>query len=141
MPSAQLVNLAKIGRLKAEPAARVELDGLIRSGSVRLKDAAIEKLSRESRFDLAYSAVHALALAALRWHGFRSENRYTVFLCLEHTIGLPPHEWRVLDHAHRKRNLAEYEGEIEIDDALVDALVRVANDVRSRVIALVENRG
>jgi hypothetical protein len=97
-------------------------------------------LSDESRFDLAYNGVHALALAALRWHGFRSENRYTVFLCLEHTIGLPPHQWRVLDHAHRKRNLAEYEGEVRIDHALIESLIRVGTDVCSRVSALVDER-
>ena len=32
----------------------------------------------ESRFILVYGASHALASAALRWHGFRSENRYLV---------------------------------------------------------------
>jgi len=32
----------------------------------------------------AYNAAHAAALATLRWHGYRSENRFTVFLCLTH---------------------------------------------------------
>lgn len=41
-------------------------DGLVRSASARLKDAHIETLSIESRFDLGYNASHALALAALR---------------------------------------------------------------------------
>ncbi len=77
-----------------------------------------------------------MALAALRWHGYRSENRYLVFQCLEHTLGLSPEQWRVLDQAHRKRNVAEYEGELDIDEALLDALLRVANDVRERVSRL-----
>jgi hypothetical protein len=63
----------------------------------------------EGRFDLAYNAAHALALAALRWHGYRSERRYIVFQCLTHTLNLSPEQWRVLDQAHRKRNVAEYE--------------------------------
>jgi hypothetical protein len=67
------------------------------------------------------NAAHALSLAALRWHGYRSENRYLVFQCLEHTIGLENAQWRVLDQAHKQRNLAEYEGDLDVDDALVTA--------------------
>ena len=90
----------------------------------------------ESRFDLAYNAAHALSLAALRWQGYRSENRYLVFQCLAHTLQLPPEQWRVLDQAHRKRNLAEYEGELDVDAALLAALIRVAAEVAMRVAAL-----
>src|SRR6187401_23711 len=79
MPSDQLDNLVRIGKLKTEPPAQAELDGLIRSGTVRLRDAENTTLSLESRFDLAYNAAHALALAALRSRGYRSENRYLVF--------------------------------------------------------------
>jgi len=88
MPIAQLDNLVKIGKLKAEPPERVEFEGLVRSGRAWLKDAQNEKLAAESRFDLAYNAAHALGLAALRWHGYRSEHRYLVFQCLEHTVGI-----------------------------------------------------
>jgi hypothetical protein len=66
-------------KLKAEPAAAAELNGLVGSGIRRLDDAAREELSLESRFDLAYNATHALALAALRSRGYRSESRYLVF--------------------------------------------------------------
>jgi hypothetical protein len=72
----ELDNLVRIGQLKAEPGMTLEIEGLIRSGMVRLRDAEKSTLSRESRFDLAYNAAHALSLAALRWHGYRSENRY-----------------------------------------------------------------
>lgn len=131
-----LDNLVRIGQLKAEPPAQAEFDGLVRSGRVRLADAANTGLSLESRFDLAYNAAHALSLAAMRWHGYRSENRYQVFQCLTHTLGLEAAEWRVLDQAHRKRNLAEYEGELDVDMALVEALIRCAQHVAERVAAL-----
>ena len=91
----------------------------------------------ESRFDLAYNAAHALALAALRFHGYRSDSRYLVFQCLQHTLDLPPEQWRVLDQSHRKRNLAEYEGEMDVDEQLVAALLRVAREVGARVNDLV----
>ena len=136
MTSSPLDNLVRIGKLKAEPPAQEEFDGLIRSGLVRLRDAENAALSLESRFDLAYNAAHALSLAALRWHGYRSENRYLVFQCLTHTLALEAAQWRVLDQAHNKRNLAEYEGDLDVDDALAEALIRVAQTVAERVAAL-----
>lgn len=128
MDHPQLDNLVRIGQLKAEPIAQSELHGLVRSGVRRLKDAALQSLSLESRFDLAYNAAHALALAALRFRGYRSESRYLVFQCLQHTLDLPSEQWRVLDQAHRKRNLAEYEGDMDVDEQLVAALLRVARE-------------
>ncbi len=136
MPSSPLDNLVRVGRLKREPPAQAEFDGLVRSGLLRLHDAENAALSLESRFDLAYNAAHALSLAALRWHGFRSENRYLVFQCLTHTLGLESVQWRVLDQAHNKRNLAEYEGYLDVDEALVEALIRTARIVAERVKGL-----
>ena len=140
MQQPQLDNLVRIGQLKTEAAAAGEIEGLVRSGTRRLIDAAHENLSLESRFDLAYNAGHALALAALRFRGYRSGSRYLVFQCLQHTIDLPPEQWRVLDQAHRKRNLAEYEGEMDIDEQLVAALLRVVQEVANRVEPLVHPR-
>lgn len=85
--SASFDNLVKVGQLKAEPGSQSEFDGLVRSGRLRLNDARNDSLALESRFDLAYNASHSLALAALRWHGYRSENRYLVFQMLGQTAG------------------------------------------------------
>ncbi len=90
--SAALANLARIGKLKAEPPDVRERAGLLRSASIRLQDARQSILSLESRFDLAYNAAHAAALAVLRMHGYRSENRHLVFQCLEHTLGFKPQQ-------------------------------------------------
>src|SRR5437867_1931647 len=100
MPS-PLENLAAYGDIKRESPDADEYEGLVRSGRVRLGDAERHALSFESRFDLAYNAAHALSLAALRRHGYRSENRYIVFQALAHTLGLGPAVWRVLDGAHK----------------------------------------
>ncbi|WP_336366062.1 hypothetical protein [Marinobacter sp. C2H3] len=98
----------------------------------------MEALSLESRFDLAYNAAHSLSLAALRHAGYRSDSRYIVFQCLQHTLDLAPAKWRVLDHAHRKRNLAEYEGNIEVDEALVTSILEVAEEVRETLTVFVD---
>jgi len=141
MPLSALDNLVRTGQLKGEPPAQAEFDGLVRSGTRRLKDAQTKGLHIESAFDLAYNAAHALSLAALRWHGYRSDNRYIVFQCLVHTLQLPAEQWRVLDAAHRKRNVAEYEGELDVDAELLAALIRVATEVCRRVAALGSVRG
>ena len=132
MTNEKLDNLVRIGQLKSEPATDEEIAGLLRSGTVRLADAKNESLSQESRFDLAYNAAHALSLAALQHAGYRSENRYLVFQCTQHTLDLASEHWRVLDQAHRKRNLAEYEGDIDVDDQLLEALIRVADLIANR---------
>ena len=88
----------------------------------RLADAQLQTLSAEGRFTSAYNAAHAAALAALRWHGYRSENRYTVFQSLTHTLGWLAPRWRVLDSAHQKRNLAEYEGFLEVEESTIGEL-------------------
>lgn len=123
MTSPKLANLSKIGQLKPEAPDANERNGLLRSAVERLRDARIASLSLVSRFDLAYNAAHSAALAALRTHGYRSENRYLVFQCLEHTVGFTTEQWRLLDQAHRKRNLAEYEGDLDVTAAFVDELI------------------
>lgn len=81
-----LSNLQRIGQLKSEPRDVQEFERLLQMASSRFADAQLKNLSIEGRFTSAYSAAHAAALAALRWHGYRSENRFTVFQCLAHTL-------------------------------------------------------
>ena len=120
----ELENLCGPGKaLKAEPPDEKEIAGLLRTGLARLQDAQNPSLATESRFDLAYNAAHALSLAALRSTGFRPASRYIVFQVLPHTLGLGPAVWRVLDKCHNTRNVAEYEGVLDIDARLVDDLV------------------
>lgn len=106
---------------------------MIRIGRAKLQDAVNPELSIESRFDLAYNAAHAFALAALRARGYRSVNRYTVFQCLVHTAGLSSPEWRVLNDAHRKRNTSEYEGVMDIQEAFLESLIRITRTVSDRL--------
>jgi hypothetical protein len=56
-------------------------------------------------------------------------NRYVVFQCLPHTLGLPTATWRVLATAHGLRNQAEYEGLLNIDERLVGDLLTAARAV------------
>jgi hypothetical protein len=125
MTLGNLENLVRIGKLRAEPPAQQEFDGLLKSGRSRLADAQVKGVSQEGKFDLTYNAAHAFALAAMRWHGYRSENRYLVFQCLVDTLGIASVDCRVLAKCHERRNRLEYTGEFEIDDQLMLDLARI----------------
>ncbi len=130
MTSSELENLVRIGRLKREPPVAGEIEGLRKSGESRLADAERPGLAAESRFDLAYNAAHALSLAALRRLGYRADGRYVVFQALPHTLGLSAATWRVLARCHEVRNVAEYEGVIDVDARLLADLISAAKTVR-----------
>ena len=63
-----LENLVQIRQLKVEAADKREFEGLLQSATDRLTDAQNDTLSYASRFDLAYSAAHGMALA--EYEGF-----------------------------------------------------------------------
>lgn len=133
-----LEKLAGTGLLKHEPPAEEEIAGLLRTASVRLADAQKTTNAPESRFDLAYNAAHAFALAALRIRGYRTDKRYIVFQALPHTLGVDTPTWRLLDRCHRERNATEYEGIASIDEKLLDGLIEAALELQRRVSVLVE---
>ncbi|MBN8716483.1 MAG: hypothetical protein J0H95_05835 [Xanthomonadales bacterium] len=129
-----LEHLAGPGKpLAPEPPDANEIAGLLRSGQARLADARNASLSLDSRFDLAYNAVHAFCLAALRRQGYRPRHRYIVFQALPHTLGLGPEVWRVLAKAHELRNLAEYEGHVDVEDRLVRDVIAVCETVAQTI--------
>lgn len=132
-----LDNLVRIGQLKAEPRNDTEIRRMLAMARTHLGDAQLTGPSAEGRFLSAYNAGHAAALAALRWHGYRSENRYAVFQCLPHTLKWPAPRWRVLDAAHRKRNVAEYEGFLEVEESAIAELCVLVAELIGDVVKLV----
>lgn len=125
-----LENLVRSGGLKREPTDKNECIGLIRSALDRLQDAQNPTLSYASRFDLAYNSAHALALAAMRLKGYRSDRRYLVFQCLPHTLNLDSVKVRMFALCHERRNLAEYEGYMDVDEALLTELLTNTESLR-----------
>lgn len=123
MGKQELDNLVKIEKLKTEAASRKEFAGMLESARTRLADSQNKSLDPDSRFDLAYGAAHRLALAALRHQGYRSENRITVFQTLVHTLGTGNADVQIFLRAHNERNLAEYQGRMEIDEKLLAELI------------------
>lgn len=136
-----LQNLVRSGGLKAEPPDRKECEGLLHSAMDRLKDAHNPALSFASRFDLAYNAAHALALTALRLQGYRSDKRYLVFQCLVHTLDISKVHIRLFALCHERRNLAEYEGYMDVDDALLADLIAATDALLPQVRQAMANTG
>lgn len=128
-----LDNLVKINKLKREPRDAKEFAGMLRAGDTKLNDSQIFGLSEDSQFALAYGAAHAFSLAALRWYGYRSDSRYLVFQCLQHTLAVSRAKWRVLDKCHNARNLAEYEGHMDVDPQLLKELISIAKELQALV--------
>lgn len=137
MPGSPLENLAGANRpLTPEAPDDREFTGLVKSATVRLRDAGLPGIGLESRFDLAYNAAHGFCLAALRRHGYRPANRYIVFQVVPHTLGLGPEVWRILAKCHDLRNRAEYEGYLEVDERLVNDLLVACEKVCEAVSRL-----
>lgn len=131
-----LDNLVRAGKLKAETRNDVEFGRLLAMARTRLADARLAGASQEGRFTSAYNAAHAASVAALRWHGYRSESRFMVFQCLTHTVSWPAARWRVLDAAHQKRNLAEYEGVLEVEESAIKELCALTAELIADVTKL-----
>lgn len=106
-----LDNLVRIGQLKAEPRNAVEVRRMLTMARTSLTDAQLSALSSQGRFTSAYNAAHAAALAAPRW--------------------------RVLDAAHQKRNMAEYEGFLEVEESDIAELCALVTDLIADATSLI----
>lgn len=136
MAKPELYNLVKIKQLKAEPPLRKEYDGMLKSAQRGLADAQNESIETDSQFDLAVEAAHKFALAALRREGYRSENRITVYQTLTHTIGVSNADLQIFLKAHNERNLASYQGRIDIDNKLLDDLIAATKRLNAVIVKL-----
>lgn len=132
-----LENLAQVGKVKPHSASREEIARLMAAVRRNLKDARLDGISPETRFDVAYKAVMQCALAALMANGFRPStnepgHHATVIQTLPKTVGLPNERVIVLDQLRKKRNLSDYTGE-GVSDEQASACVRAAEVLASIV--------
>lgn len=127
MTSNPLANLMKIGQLEAVPFSQPLLDKLLATATSRLSDALRAGNSTETRFDCAYTAIRAVADAALLAQGYRTStskpgHHQTTLQCLSHTLGVEATVIRVLDGLRKQRNLSDYDGELITDAALTECV-------------------
>lgn len=140
MASDALQNLQRIGLLDAVPFSAELQARMLRTAQSRLEDALREGNSLETRFDCAYTAIRAVADAALLYSGFRTStskpgHHQTTLQCLTHTLGVDAVTVRVLDGLRKQRNLSDYEGEL-----ITEAALRECIDQASRLLRLAQQR-
>ena len=127
MPEEELNNLARIGMLDKMPFSAALLQKMLATAHTRLQDAQRTNNSPETRFDCAYTAIRAVADAALHAQGWRTStskpgHHQTTIGCLVHTLGTSPATVRVLDALRKQRNLSDYDGELVTEQALLECL-------------------
>ena len=127
MTSENLINLQSIGLLEAVPFSADLLEKMLNVAHSRLQDAQRTDNSMETRFDCAYTAIRAVADAALLKQGFRTStskpgHHQTTLQCLVHTLCVEPATVRVLDSLRKQRNLIDYDGELITDSLLKECL-------------------
>lgn len=127
MTSEHLINLQRIGQLDAVPFSAELLEKMLNVAHGRLQDAKRADNSMETRFDCAYTAIRAVADAALLKQGFRTStskpgHHQTTLQCLVHTLGVEPSTVRVLDSLRKQRNLTDYDGELITNSLLKECV-------------------
>ena len=127
MPEEELNNLARIGILDPVPFSAALLQKMLATARTRLQDAHRTDNSTETRFDCAYTAIRAVADAALHAQGWRTStskpgHHQTTIGCLVHTLGVSPAAVRVLDALRKQRNPSDYDGVLVTDQALQECL-------------------
>lgn len=111
-----LDNLVSIGRLQ-----RIEVDDtavrrLLAAATRNLEEVALQGMSPDTRFDLAYKCILKVAMAGLAAKGFRtSQNQpghhLTALQCLGWTLGVPGDLQITLDALRKQRNVSDYSGD------------------------------
>jgi hypothetical protein len=60
---------------------------------------------------------------------------------LPHTLELGPEIWRVLSRCHDMRNLAEYEGEMNVTETLVDEVIAICRVLDEKLGGVIRQAG
>lgn len=145
MRSEHLANLLRIGLLDAVPPSPELHARMLHAAQNRLTDALRPHNSPETRFDCAYTAIRAIADAALLAQGYRTStskpgHHQTTLQCLEHTLDVNPVVIRVLDGLRKQRNLSDYDGE-PVTQALLQACLEQAQQLLALAHARWSNTG
>lgn len=124
-----LQNLLRIGKLKDHAPTAAEVLRLLAAVERNLADAAVPKISDESRFDIAYKAVMQCALAAMMASGYRPStsepgHHVTLIQSLPLILGVDNATWVVLDALRRKRNANDYTGDVVTPDMVAECVAQ-----------------
>ena len=123
-----------LGRMleRIEP-DRLTIRRLLEAAERNIKDAKLDALSNENRFDVAYKAIMQLANVSLQASGYRTltskpGHHQMMIQSLPKTIGLDNDEMIVLDALRKQRHGTDYSGDL-VAEALVKECIAHAEQL------------
>jgi hypothetical protein len=124
-----LQNLQRIGKIKDHAPTAAEVQRLLVAIDRNMADAAVDSISDETRFDVAYKAVMQCALVAMLAAGYRPVtnepgHHQTMIQSLPLTLGVANDAWVVLDALRRQRNANDYTGAPMTPDIVNECLTQ-----------------
>jgi hypothetical protein len=130
---------AEYGWLRVEPTSREEITGLLGIVFRDLKDAQVDAISADRRFEAAFNAARTAANVALRACGYRTATQLGHHLktieSLELTIRADPRLVQKMRVFSKKRNATSYDSAGNVSDQELEEIVGVANELQEIVIA------
>lgn len=126
-----LENLVKTNQLQPHQAEPAAIKRLLAAAERNLADARVDDISDETRFDAAYKAIMQCGLVGLHANGYRPAtstpgHHQTIIQTLSQTLGVAREDWIVLDALRRKRNVADYSGDLVEPEAVAECIARAA---------------
>lgn len=108
---------------------RLTIQRLLDAAHRNIRDAKLQPLSNENRFDAAYKAIMQMANAALQTRGFRTltskpGHHQTMIQTLPKTLGIAFDTVIVLDALRKQRNVADYSGDLVTDAAVQECIAQ-----------------
>ena len=129
----------EFGWLKAEPASPQEIADLLGIVARDLRDARVEAISEDRRFEAAFNAARTAAHVALRASGYRTAVQVGHHLktidSLELTVQADPRLIQKMRVFSRKRNATSYDSAGNVSDQELEEAINAAEQLRQSVIA------
>jgi hypothetical protein len=106
---------------------KLSITRLLEAAQRNIRDAKLQALSNENRFDAGYKAIMQMANAALQARGFRTltskpGHHQTMLQSLPKTLGLAQETLIVLDALRKQRNVADYSGDLVTEAAVTECI-------------------
>jgi len=138
-----LENWVEYGWLKAEPSSPEEIRDLFGIVARALKDANVDAISDDLRFQAAFGAALTVANTALRASGYRTRvqvgHHQKIVESLEFTVKADPKLIQKLLVFSKKRNVASYDAAGSVSQQDLEQAIKVANELQQTVATWLQN--
>lgn len=123
--------------LQRESSSTEEIRRFLSKIATKVNDAREQRISLDSRFDIAYEALLQIGLVALRAHDLRPDSRgghhVLALQTLGTTIGAPREQVRLLDEFRRQRAVGLYDGSFVPTEKELGELISNVEEIQGRL--------